>query len=170
MQILIDGYNLIGIRWGLESAPLEILRERLLKELAEYKRIKKCNIEVVFDGENAGWISEGRDRIMGIDIYYSRDGEKADELICRMVSKGTKNYILVTSDNEIISRCERYGALSVKSEEFIQKMKEAAMYDGFWTLDDEEDEVNIRKMTKKKGNPKRLSKKERQRRQRIKKI
>ncbi len=169
-KLLIDGYNLIGKLWGLDKASLELLREKIIKKAAEYKKIKKMSVVIVFDGENAGWMSEGRERIQGIDIYYSRDGEKADDLIARMSEKGGERYILVSSDNELISRCERYGTINIKSEEFIGRMKEAEMY-GDMTKDGEKDYgVDISSMTKKKGNPKRRSKKERQRRQKISKV
>lgn len=169
-HIIVDGYNLIGSRWGLENVSLEVLREKILKELAEYKKTKKCSIKVVFDGENAGWMTEGKDRLMGIDIYYSRDGEKADDLICRIVAESKKKYILVTSDNDLVSRCDKYGSVSVRSGEFIEKMREAVVYGSSIKDENDENEVHISKMARKKGNPKRRSKKERQRMQKIRKI
>jgi predicted RNA-binding protein with PIN domain len=49
MQLILDGYNLIGADRGLGGG-LETKRNRLLQQLSAYQNKKKVSITVVFDG------------------------------------------------------------------------------------------------------------------------
>ena len=61
---------------------------------------------------------EERDREGGLDIIYSRLGEKADEVIKRLLAKGSEEIIVVTSDREIVNFAARRGKTSIASAAF----------------------------------------------------
>lgn len=83
MDIIIDGYNLIGGDRGLHGI-LEPMRNRLIQQLATHKARKDFGIILVFDGWRAGGVDEGEEKSDGIKIVYSRLGEKADSVLVRI--------------------------------------------------------------------------------------
>src|SRR3989304_2877903 len=98
---------------------------------------------------------------------YSRRGEKADEVIKRMVENGEASTI-VTSDREVADFVSRHGSVVISSGEFDESlmMAEIAIVKGEFEEDDYEKNIT----TKKRGNPKRLPKSERKKLQRLKKL
>ena len=166
-HLVIDGYNLIGLREGL-SGDLELKREQLVKDLATYRKVKKHRITVVFDGWETGAFSESKKKLSGINIIFSRRGEKADQVICRLVSGDGARFIVVSSDREIRDKVTIEGAVSLTSEEFDGLLSMAIHSDGAMRMDDEDDSQSL--TTKKKGNPRRLSKAERKKKKKLKKL
>src|SRR5258708_13036760 len=96
MDIVIDGYNLIGSESGLAGA-LEYKRNWLIKQLVRYQEIKKFNLTVVFDGWRSGQAHEAAERAGGIAVVYSPLGEKADALILRIPPVQSTRPGIVTS-------------------------------------------------------------------------
>jgi hypothetical protein len=93
-SIIIDGYNLIGI----EHNDLNRQREKLIRLLIEYKKIKGHEITVVFDGWKSGSGKEEQSTTGGVRVIYSRLAEKADAVIKRIISKERKEWIVISSD------------------------------------------------------------------------
>jgi predicted RNA-binding protein with PIN domain len=121
MIILIDGYNLIRQSDNLrryERKTLEAGRQALITRLIEYGKKKNHQMTVVFDGIQNGWADEGRDREEGINIIYSRHGERADDVIKRMAAHTMEEMIVVSSDREITSYVKKLGKTSLTSVEF----------------------------------------------------
>ncbi len=172
MEIIIDGYNLLkaSASYQPKGDDWERARNRLIKGLQKYQSYKKHKITVVFDGWKNGFPVEHREKEGAINIIFSRQGEKADEVIKRMVLKGTGSPLVITSDREIIQAVERAGAHFLGSAEFDHKLQ-IASYPG---IDDEvepyDESLDRPISTRKKGNPRRRSRKERQRGQRLKKL
>jgi predicted RNA-binding protein with PIN domain len=165
--ILIDGYNLMAKMDGL-GGNLEARREKFIRTLSQYREQKYHTITVVFDGEKGGWVTESHERVMGINIVYSRLGEKADDVIKRMVKEEGIEYTVITSDKEVASFAEGAGYIAISSEDFIPKLYSGGrMAKGEWK--DEEEEYSPSSV-KKKGNPRRLSKAARRRRQRLERL
>lgn len=167
LHILIDGYNLIAKLTGMGRS-LEVLREELIRVLGNYLRRKPFSITVVFDGEKGGFPVESYERVMGIDIVFSKLGEKADEVIKRMARKHEMEYTVITSDKEIASFVESLGHTAIPSEEFIPKLLNRGY--GKDHIEDEGPGIYKRFSTRKKGNPHKLSKAEKRRRQRLQKL
>lgn len=164
-NILIDGYNLMAKMDGL-GGNLEANRERFIRRLGQFREQKYHDITVVFDGEKGGWITESYDRTMGINIVFSRLGEKADDVIKRMVLEHAVEYTVITSDKEIASYAETTGHTAIPSEEFIYKL----YYDSKagTDIDYRDEDTDYRTFSvKKKGNPKKLSKAARKRKNRL---
>jgi len=169
LHIIIDGYNLIGSEKGLTGS-LELKRNRLIRQLQQYREGKGYPITVVFDGWRSGWIREVEEKTEGIRVIFSRLGEKADDVIQRLAREMGSGCVVVTSDREVRRAAEASGAVAIYAGEFSAKLRE---------LDREEDEgleslgdrsLHRARHQEKRGNPRRLSKTERKRRERLKKL
>lgn len=165
MRILVDGYNLIGSDKGLTSA-LEPKRNQLIQKLSAYSRERGYPVTVVFDGWRGGWARESEQKSGGVQIIFSRLGEKADEVIKRLAKEWGSGCVVVTSDRELRNRIEAHGAVSIHAGEFIARL---ANPDRETVLAEDPGESESKNRDK-KGNPKRLSKIERKRRERLKKL
>ncbi len=165
--MIIDGYNLLHVGRSPKSlADLERERERLVTLLSTYQKQRSCEITVVFDGWQGGWITEQKERDKGIDLVFSKRGEKADEVIKRMVAGKGAGVVVVTSDREISRFAERMAVTSIPSEQFLPRIEQTALRPQRERLREEEEEGE----QKKKGPSRRLSKKERRKRAALKKL
>jgi predicted RNA-binding protein with PIN domain len=122
---------------------------------------------VVFDGWLGGWATEKKEVKRGIEVIYSKLGEKADEVIKRLVREKGSEAIVITSDREISRFAERMDAAVIACEQFRQKLEVSSdrPEEGL-----EEEDVEEEKGTKKKGLSRRLSKKEKRARAALKKL
>lgn len=163
MEIIIDGYNLIGSDQGLRGN-LEAQRNWLVQRLSLYQQRKGFSVIVVFDGWRSGRINEVEEKRDEVTVVYSRQGEKADSVIVRIARQKGSGCVVVTSDREVRKAVERFGATAVYAGEFAAIMRNL---DASFK-DDEADEVEDFPL--KKGNPRRLSKTERKRRDKLNKL
>lgn len=151
-SIIIDGYNLIGIY----HKDLEQQRKMLIESLIKYRNRRGHNIIVVFDGWKTGEANEGHSIVGGIKIIYSRLGEKADSVIKRIISSERQEWIVVTSDRDIMAHAWASGSIPITSEDFLNAIekKETKIEIGYKDKDEEYIENT------KKGSPRKPSKKE----------
>ena len=166
--ILIDGYNLIGTA----HRDLEKERNKLIEDLSRYSNKTGHDITVVFDGWKNGMGAETNMMIGGVRVTYSRLSEKADKVIMRIISAGHKAWIVVSSDREIADFARSKGASPVTSDEFKYKLYspiEAADDFEEEPIEEDEEEINI-KPARMKGNPWKLSKKEKMKLRTLKKL
>jgi predicted RNA-binding protein with PIN domain len=174
MHIIVDGYNLIRQSDALrrcERISLEEGRLALLRSLADYRKLRGHRITVVFDGWEGGSPREARDRAGGMDIIYSRLGEKADEVIKRLVATGSEEILVVTSDREIANFAARRGKASIDSLAFAERLERiAAGPSSDADIPAEADEDDRLGTAKKKGPARRLSKQKRAALARIRKL
>ncbi len=177
MHLIIDGYNLIrqsDVLRAHERHGLEAGRKALTHLLAGYRRATGHRITVVFDGWLGGPPQEERDRESGIDIIYSRRGEKADEVIKRLARAQAGETIVVTSDRPVMDAATRAGAAAIASREFEERVRRPrrglpAQAPELCGKDDEGDSPPPRG-TKKKGPSHRTSKRERLKRRGMEKL
>ena len=169
MHLIVDGYNLIKQSprlQVLDAMDLQAGREALLELLAHYRRRSHHQITVVFDGWQRGDLKESRDRRQGILVIYSRRGEQADEVIKRLLHQERERALVVTSDREIQGCAEQAKAAWINASQF-----EAAHLQDPMEATDPDAEANLSaRGTQKKGPARRLSKRLRQRQQRLKKL
>lgn len=174
LEIIIDGYNLLHASPNLSVRKEELLekaRNRMIEKLSYYRKMKKVSITVVFDGWKGGFQSQSQEMLKGIKVIYSKLGETADEVIKRMIDNASKEMLVVTSDREIRDFADQHSFISVSSSEFEKKMAMASHFEKEYDEDEENCSFSTNKpTTKKKGNPKRLSKAERKRRVKLKKL
>jgi len=169
MHLLIDGYNLLHVNrflTPLNALQLQWERDRLIDELSAYQKLKSCEITVVFDGWQGGWSTEKRERKKGMDLIFSKLGEKADEVIKRLVREKGSGMIVITSDRDIARFAERMAVSVISSEQFQEKLEEPSnKFEEVFEGEEEEERGN-----KKKGLSKRLSKNEKRSRAALKKL
>jgi hypothetical protein len=160
-NILIDGYNLIGIF----HRDFERARQNFIVQLDRYASMKRHSITVVFDGWKDGQSAETKKRLGDITVIYSGLGEKAD-----------KPWIVVSSDREIYDFARKKYLVVLKADEFAGKLSSALaagnteeqLSDGFEHEDEGEDYDPQR--AGKKGNPNKLSKEDKRRIEALKKL
>lgn len=179
MHIIIDGYNLIRQSDRLRRAEkftLEEGRHSLIRFLIPYRERKGHRLTVVFDGWDGGSFQEERDREGGIDIIYSRKGEKADDLIKRMAERSGDELVVVTSDRDIGHFVERCGGTVVASQTFEgivagdHPLSEPFPHGHVVADKEDEDLAQEKKGTKKKGPAKKTSRREREYNKRLFKL
>jgi len=169
MHLIIDGYNLLHVSRSLirlNSIQLQWERDRLIDQLLAYQKLKPCRITVVFDGWQGGWNTEKREEKRGIELIFSKLGEKADEVIKRLAKEKGSGAIVVTSDREVSRFAERMSVAVIPSEQFQEKLEEVSANKLEENLEEEEEEKGI----KKKGLARRPSKKEKRARTALKKL
>ncbi|MBI5195059.1 MAG: NYN domain-containing protein [Nitrospirae bacterium] len=165
--ILIDGYNLIGI----VHRDIEEARSNLISRLCEYSNLKHHDVTVVFDGWKDGQLNETSMQKGRVTVVFSRLGEKADLVIKRILLKDKKSWIVISSDREIADFARNRGFVSLTSSEFERKLYLA----GSITEKDEDkaiqdEEENETGTVRRKGNPYKPSKKQKQKQSAIKKL
>ncbi|MDA8091832.1 MAG: NYN domain-containing protein [Nitrospiraceae bacterium] len=155
-RLLIDGYNLIGI----QHANLEKKRGELVGLLQAYRNNTGNEVTVVFDGwKNSASHLESRTVTGGIKVVYSRLGEKADSVIKKILEKET-GIILVSSDRELQNWAWSRGSVAVSSELFETKLLSGREKGPEKQDEYEEDEDDFSSQSRKTGNPRQPSKRQ----------
>jgi uncharacterized protein len=169
MHLIVDGYNVIRQSprlQFLDAMDLQTGREALLALLAHYRRRSHHQITVVFDGWQHGDLKESRDRYEGILVIYSRRGERADEVMKRLLIQERERSLVVTSDREIQMCAEQAKAAWINAGEF----ESSHLHDPSGAAGPDAEADSSARGTHKKGPARRLSKRLRQRQQRLKKL
>ncbi len=141
---------------------MESQRNHFLNALIEYREKKEHDITVVFDGWKGGG-KETSTVIGGIQVIYSGIGERADDVIKRIISSRRRRWIVVSSDRDIVNYSWSSDCVPVKSEIFERKMFETIRQEkGGSDLQQDENDIYEDEVSPfgKKGNPRKLSKKE----------
>ncbi len=113
-KILIDGYNLIGIA----HRDLKKARQELINNLINYKKKKGHEIVVVFDSYKNGYGKETSEVVNGVKVIYSGAGERADDVIKRIMREDKSFWIVISSDREIEKTAWKENCVPVSSEIF----------------------------------------------------
>ena len=167
-HLLVDGYNVVGSA-GMAGASgagcLEASREGLINSLAGYRQRKGHAITVVFDGWQGGLGAEHREFQSGVEVVYSKRGERADQVIQRLARLYGKDCAVVSSDHEVVNSARAAGAFVIGAPEFRVKLQDRAVRaptSAFKELD--RGDVDVVKRSKDKGgNPRKLPKSQRKR-------
>jgi uncharacterized protein len=173
MHVIIDGYNLLALSgWTGAGAPSEMAREALLRRLAAYRHRKGHALTVVFDGWQRGQPIESREHRSGVQVIYSKRGERADQVIERLAQEYGTECAVVTSDHEVIRAAQAQGALIMRAAEFAQKLQGQSLSERplpYKELAADEDS-QPRRGPEKKGNPRKLPKALRRRSRQLKRF
>ena len=169
MWLAIDGYNVIAALTGepLALLDLETEREEFCQLLVRYRSVSKNRLTVVYDGGRAFCVEPSNYSESGVKVVFSTSGQSADQLLIRMAHQYGSGLTVVSSDREVARESEKSSAIVIDSGEFVQRLLLALSGD-----EGEDDDAlttkSPRHLTRKKGNPNRLSKKDRRRNQRLK--
>ena len=177
-HLIIDGYNVLGAM-GLPPHRVveqgEHRREEFIVRLGLYGNKLHHLITLVFDA----WQQSGASRQVihrnGVTVIYTGQGEKADGVIQDLIRSHGKGAAVVSSDLEVIAVAKAFGAFSIRSQEFVTRLAssvfqgEAVRRPQGGLSQRESDEEPVRPKEK-KGNPRKLPKKVRQRNRIMKKF
>lgn len=141
---IIDGYNLIHKSAKLKKIFIEnpqSARESLVSILSDFFATRKDRCIVVFDGNLniPSALSTPKVRVI-----FSTPPDKADDEIKKIIMgkdiNERKNFIVVSSDNEIINCAKACGAGRMSSEEFLKILNSR---DETFKRDDEKPSVKL---------------------------
>ena len=172
LHVIIDGYNLLGVRsrgFSTGNFMTESSRERLVQELSAYHQRKGHAVTVVFDGWRDGLGMEQREFCSGVEVWYSRRGERADQVIQRLAQDHGRSCAVVSSDREVAQSARAAGAFVMGAQEFVGRLSEpsSSTQPVPWKKDEEGD-IRTRRSSDKKGNPRKLPKSLRARQRKLK--
>jgi predicted RNA-binding protein with PIN domain len=158
---LVDGYNVIRQAPELadrERESLEAGRRALCRLLSTAARASGDRFTVVFDGNREGGAGGGG---AGVHVVFSSARETADRVLARMATAGA---VVVSSDREVRQAAARARAIAITAGQFLSRVREPDRASGPDPASaggpDKDDDDTSRPRTK-KGNPRRLSKKDR---------
>lgn len=168
LKIAIDGYNLIGAisGIGLHLPDIEEAREELIEKLITYKKLKGLKITIIFDGIHSGNLSRNREVRGGVEIIFTRGGEEADHVLKQMVAEQGSGLTIVTSDRDIARFAEDMHGVVIPSNEFAELLAQCE----FMSIKGGEEDDYDQDDRQKKGPAFRASKKDRKKKQRMKKL
>lgn len=88
--LVVDGYNIVN-SWKIlqkyKEENLEHARDKLLQYLAEYQSFQGEKVIVVFDAHLVKGGGEVKERALGIEVVYTKEGEIADLVIESLVQE-----------------------------------------------------------------------------------
>jgi predicted RNA-binding protein with PIN domain len=158
MRWLVDGYNVIRRAPELKSREQESLeagRQALCALLVEVARVSGDSFTVVFDGAQAGGRAGGGS---GVSVIFSSARESADSVLERMAREGGA---VVSNDREVRRAAERAGATVVTTDQFLARLDQARRLPPEAPADLVNGDEAEPSRGPRKGNPRRLSKKDR---------
>ena len=171
-HLIIDGYNVLGAL-GLPPSQVvgsgEAHREQFIARLSLYAQTIHCRMTVVFDAWRQAGGTRHTSHHAGITVMYSAQGERADQIIQQLIRSHGKEAAVVSSDLEITNVARAFGAFVIGSQEFSTRLQQgsrspATGRSSRGTRDGKDDDLETNMRGKeKKGNPRKLPKKMRQR-------
>jgi predicted RNA-binding protein with PIN domain len=124
MILIIDGYNVLKYRHE-KSHLNQDEREQFIALLKRYAALKKIEVSVIFDGGPLGW--PDRETHGLVRVIYTGKKETADEYIinyCERHKGG--DIVVVSSDREIKKVAGKMGIEAISAAEFYRFLKDAA--------------------------------------------
>jgi len=177
-HVIIDGYNLLGAM-GLPPHRMvekgEHLREEFIVRVGLYGQRVHCPVTLVFDAWQQGVSGRQVTHRAGVTVIYSGQGEQADRVIQDLIRTYGKETAVVSSDLEVINVAKTFGAFSIRAQEFMGRLNPGRSQGIGVGRSRGEDPQNERdqgpaRSAEKKGNPRKLPKKMRQRNRIMKKF
>ena len=125
MAYIVDGNNVMGQTPGWHRDKPGA-RRRLIEQLAEFARVKKARITVVFDGAPDHNQPDGS-AFRGVKILYADKGSNADARIERLVesARDVRGLTVVTSDRALAFIVRARGANVIRSGVFRHRIERA---------------------------------------------
>ncbi len=126
--LIVDGYNLIYTtnrykKW--RDTDLELARVKLIEDLATLKTTQDYRIILIFDAAKTGMPSRHHVEILGVDVWFTRAGETADQMIERIVyqSNFEGDIVVATSDYTEQKVIFKPGVLRKSSRELVAELE-----------------------------------------------
>lgn len=125
MNYLIDGHNLIPKLPGLDLRLIDD-EMKLVTLLQEYCRRRRNRVEVYFDNAPPG--QAGRQKYGTVVTHFIHQGRTADDAIRQRLvnlSKGARNWAVVSSDQQVLGEARAAHAGAIPSEQFARELLNA---------------------------------------------
>ena len=128
--ILVDGYNVL-FAWEelaqTAKSDLDAARRRLCDHLANYASLRGCRMVVVFDGYARPGNPGEKERLSGLQIVYTREGETADRYLEELADQiGTSYAVYVASSDSLVQLSSfRSGILRLSARELKEEVEAA---------------------------------------------
>ncbi len=121
MLIVIDAYNVL--KQIMPSRDIsERQRTHFIMQMAQYAKMKKHTVVVVFDGGPYHWPSRTHEH--GVLVIYSGAQKSADNVIQDYIQEyKNKKPLLVSSDRELCAGVSEKGVMSIGASEFYRIVK-----------------------------------------------
>ena len=172
-RVIVDGYNVINSDEALsrlQQQSLDAARHGLIIRLCQAQRLRYDEVTVVFDGWRTGAGHQSTARMHGVRVVFSPRGERADEVIKRLVQTASdpSAVVVVSNDRELRVQCDQGGAQGSGSENLMRQATPARrprQPPSVIKAKDEDDEDTSRRRDvspSKKGPARRLPKNQRQ--------
>lgn len=181
--LIIDAYNLIGAQGnkGGDRARMESVRSDLVRDLEIYASGRDFSeVVVVFDGypteRDLFLIRNGL-----LTVRFSEGATDADEVIRHLAGRYRERAAVVSSDRELVRSITASGSESITSQGFLSRFERRLLKtspvsrpSGLSVSGFDKDEADPGPggppFREKKGNPRRLSKKDRARKRLLDKL
>ena len=117
--LLVDGHSVI-FSWpelrALHRRRMSLAREALVKALTEYQDASGVRVVAVFDGQGEAPAEAGEPG--GIQIFYSGQGQTADDIIERLVARYAGQHELTVATNDRVEQdtATGFGAVCISAE------------------------------------------------------
>jgi hypothetical protein len=125
--LFIDGYNIIN-QWQYYkdvSRNIENSRNKLIELLIEYQAYKGIKVVVVFDAHLVKGSQEKKEKVLGVEVVYTKEHETADSYIEKQLDKiGRYEKVQVaTSDRAIQQIVLSRGGTRLTAHELILELE-----------------------------------------------
>ena len=171
-HLIIDGYNVLGAM-GLPPEKVvgkgETHRDQFVARLGLYSQAIHCQVTVIFDAWRQPGSMRQTSHQTGVTVIYSAEGERADQVIQQLIRQYGNESAVVSSDLEVTNVARAFGAFVIRSQEFLTRLQKGSQQRktvrsarGKPAVKDDSEDVTMRPKDK-KGNPRKLPKKLRQR-------
>lgn len=125
---ILDGYNVIGkiprLREVMFNRGLAEARNELVMMLSHINHSRRgIKFKVVFDGKAEKLPYNPKTSLHGIDCFFTKSGEEADDYIGTMLRnrKDNSGVVVISGDNKVRNKCRVYGA-STQEPLVLQKL------------------------------------------------
>jgi len=117
--LIVDAHSVI-FSWPelrtLHRRRMSLAREALIKALTEYQDITGIRVVTVFDGKGEQ-VSDATEP-GGIQVFYSGQGQTADDVIERLVAKYAKEHDITVATSDLVEQdtATSFGAVCISTE------------------------------------------------------
>jgi len=126
--LIVDAHSVI-FSWpelsALHRRRMLLARESLIKTLTQYQDISSVRVVVVFDGQ--GEQPSETTEPGGIQVFYSGQGQTADDVIERLVAKYAQEHDLTVATNDLVEQdtAASFGAVCISTDILRGLLEEA---------------------------------------------
>tara|TARA_B100001057_G_scaffold486748_1_gene568397 strand:+ start:2946 stop:3386 length:441 start_codon:yes stop_codon:yes gene_type:complete len=126
--LILDGHSIINswsFLYELHRSSKSSARQDLIRRMTNYQDITEERVVIVFDGR--GQENDCINEDNGIQIFYSKSGITADQIIERLSGKysRSRSITVASRDKAVLDTCSSFGA-NVISPKTLEELLETA--------------------------------------------